>query len=58
MTKPLASSSKPVALSEVSVEANMDSSVSALLLENPASEKERERGVWSSFGIWGFEFED
>lgn len=58
MNKPLTSSSKTVAVSEVSVEVDRDSSTSALLPENPAAEKERERGIWSSFGIWGFEFED
>jgi len=59
MNKPLASSPKTVVLSEVSVnESEMDAnSASALLSANSESEKNRDMGVWSSVGMWGFEFE-
>jgi len=34
-----------------------DSLASAILSSNPESEKGRDMGVWSSVGMWGFEFE-
>jgi len=56
MAKALVSNSKPAPAAETKT--NEDFASSVLLAADPQSEKERERGVWSSFGIWGFEFED
>lgn len=60
MAKVQVLNSKPTAMSEIPLKKTItedDFVASILLSANPESEKERERGIWSSFGIWGFEFE-